>query len=104
LPIFDYDAPEGLSQNQKRKRALELHHDCCRVMSSELLKFCEQRNIMQAANGSIYNVVPRLAFVAADFQQIQQNVALVGRGCHVSAHMKNWTGQAFNGHFGIYEK
>jgi len=38
---------------------------------------------MQAADGSIYEVVPRLAFVAADFQQIQQNVALVGRGCHV---------------------
>jgi hypothetical protein len=38
---------------------------------------------MQAADGSIYDVVPRLAFVAADFRQIQQNVALVGRGCHV---------------------
>jgi hypothetical protein len=83
LSIFDYDAPEGLPQGQKRKRALELHHDCCRIISSEMLNFCEQRNRMQAADGSIYEVVPRLAFVAADFQQIQQNVALVGRGCHV---------------------
>ena len=83
LPVFDYDAPEGLSQGLKRKRALELHHDCCRIISSEMLNFCEQRNRMQAADGSIYEVVPRLAFVAADFQQIQQNVALVGRGCHV---------------------
>jgi hypothetical protein len=44
---------------------------------------CTQRNRLQAADGSIYEVVPRLAFVAANFQQIQKNVALVGRGCQV---------------------
>ncbi len=38
---------------------------------------------MRAGNGLEYIVVPRLAFVAADFQQIQQNTTLCGRGCHV---------------------
>ena len=83
LPIYDHDASLLGSEAKKRSRSLELFHDCCSILSANILKFCEQRHTMLGSDGQNYVVVPRLAFVAADFQQIQQNLALVGHGCHV---------------------
>jgi hypothetical protein len=83
LPIYDHDASLLGSEAKKRSRSLELYHDCCTILSANILEFCEQRHTMLGSDGHNYVVVPRLAFVAADFQQIQQNLALVGHGCHV---------------------
>ena len=82
LPIYDHDASLLGSEAKKRSRSLGLFHDCCSILSANILKFCEH-------DGHNYVVVPRLAFVAADFQQIQQNLALVGHGCHVCECLRN---------------
>ena len=81
--MYDYDASLLKSDAKKKDRALRLFHDCCSIVSADLLEFCEQRHTMRCGDGHDYVVVPRLAFVAADFQQIHQNLALVGGGCHV---------------------
>ena len=83
LPIYDYDASLLGSEGRKRARALELFHECIGIVSADIAEFCKQPHTMRCGDGNDYVVVPRLAFVAADFQQIQQNLALVGGGCHV---------------------
>ena len=72
--MYDYDASLLKSDAKKKDRALRLFHDCCSIVSADLLEFCEQRHTMRCGDGHDYVVVPRLAFVAADFQQIHQNL------------------------------
>ena len=83
LPIYDNDASLLRSEACRSRRSREMFHDAMAVLSNELSIACGQSHKMRAGNGSEYLVVPRLAFVAADFQQIQQNTSLQGKGCHV---------------------
>jgi hypothetical protein len=83
LPIYDHDASMLGSDAKKRNRALQLFHDCIGIVSADIAEFCKQRHTIRCGDGNDYVVIPRLAFVAADFQQIQQNMALSGGGCHV---------------------
>ena len=83
LPITDYDASLLGSEAKQRNRAIELFHDCISVISADIAEFCNQQHTMLCGDGLNYVVLPRLAFVAADFQQIHQNLALAGSGCHV---------------------
>jgi hypothetical protein len=54
------------------------------ILSADILEFCKQKHTMLGSDGRSHVVVHLLlAFVAADFQQIQQNLALVGSECHV---------------------
>lgn len=82
LPIYDNDASLLRSEAKRSRRALEMFHDAMAVLSNQLSIACGQTHRMRAGNGREYLVVPRLAFVAADFQQIQQNTSLQGKGCH----------------------
>jgi hypothetical protein len=83
VPIYDGDASLLRSEASRSRRALELFHDSMTVLSNELSIACSQSHKMRAGNGLEYLVVPRLGFLAADFQQIQQNTSLQGKGCHV---------------------
>jgi len=82
LPIYDNDASLLRSEAKRSRRALEMFHDAMAVLSNQLSIACGQTHRMRAGNGREYLVVPRLAFVVADFQQIQQNTSLQGKGCH----------------------
>jgi hypothetical protein len=83
VPIYDHDASLLTSEGKKRERALMLFHDCMRIVSVKISEFCQKKHLMVAGDGCQYICVPRLAFIAADFQQIQQNLALSGARCHV---------------------
>ena len=80
--MYDYDASLLKSTDAKRLRSLQLFHDSIAVLSDDLSVAFSKTHKMRAGNGCEFLVVPRLAFVAADFQQIQQNTLLHGRGCH----------------------
>ena len=54
-----------------------------RIVSADIAEFCTHQHSMMCGDGRLYVVHPRVAFVAADFQQIYQNLALAGSGCHV---------------------
>ena len=83
LPIYDHDASILGSEGKRRNRTLELFHDCMGVVSANIAEFCTHQRSMVCGDGRLYVVQPRVAFVAADFQQIYQNLALAGSGCHV---------------------
>lgn len=83
LPIYDYDASRLGSDGKKRNRAMEMFHDCMSIISADIAEFCNDQHTMVCGDGRSYVVQPRIAFVAADFQQIYQNLALAGSGCHV---------------------
>ena len=83
LPIYDYDASLLKSKAKKRTRALQMFHDCINIISMDMRKFCMKQHLMRAANGRRYVVAPRLAFIVADYQQIQQNLAHVGKACYM---------------------
>ncbi len=53
------------------------------ILSSDILELREQKHTMRGSDRHSHVMVPRLAFVAADFQQIQQNLALDSGGQHV---------------------
>ena len=80
-PVYNYDAATG-SQAVKRERALQLHHACSRAISLELREFCMRSHAMQAGDGKWYaECVPRIAFLATDYQQARQHLAFAGSGC-----------------------
>ena len=81
-PVYNYDAAIG-SQDVKRARALQLHHECSRALSKELREFCMRSHAMQTGDGIWYDCVPRLAFLATDYQQARQHLAFSGSGCEL---------------------
>ncbi len=98
LPIYDYDSSLIRSAANRSRRAREMFHDAMALLSNELRIACGQNHKMRAGNGREYLVVPRLAFVAADFQQIQQNTSYRALGViSASAHTNIWTIQSIGG-------
>jgi hypothetical protein len=63
---------------------MEMFHDCMRIISADIAEFCNHHHTIMRGNCRVYVVQPRIAFVAADFQQIYQNLALAGSGFYVS--------------------
>ena len=82
FPVYDYDAAIGSSAT-KSARSLQLHHDCCRVLSDAIFEFCRRSVQMRAGNGLVYDCVPRFAFISGDYEEVKMHVALCGCGCYL---------------------
>ncbi len=62
---------------------MEMLYDCMSIIFADIVEICNDRHTRMCGDGRLYVVQPRIAFVAANFQQIYQNLALPGSGCHV---------------------
>ena len=90
VPIYNFDAAL-VSEARARKRALEVFQACMDVLSTELREFCSESCTMRDGGGRFWEAVPRVAFFAADYQQIHQHVCMSGLGCHAcKCSFKDW--------------
>jgi hypothetical protein len=79
LPVYNYEAAIG-SAEVVAKRQLELYHDCMSIVSEELREFCLQPCTLLHGNGNLHDVVPRLAFIGSDYEQVRHHVLLTTSG------------------------
>lgn len=82
VPI--YNTAAGIGSNEARsKRGLQVFHSCMDILSTELREFCMESCTLSDGGGKLFEVVPRVAFLSADYQQIQAHLLHVGSGCYM---------------------
>ena len=82
IPIYNQAAGSG-SSDARSQRALEVFHSCMDLLSNELRDFCRESCMLSDGGGKVFEVVLRLAFMSADYQQIQAHLLHVGTGCYM---------------------
>ena len=76
LPSYNYAAAFG-SDDAVSKWQLRLYHTCMSIVSEELRKFCLQPCKLRLWDCVLFDMVPLLAFMGSDFEQIRQHLNLV---------------------------